>query len=79
MFFLFLVISLLSILVGYFKYSSVYMSSLSSQSIPSLHPSPLGSFSICGKADVVVLNSQSICLSVRIFISLLNLNKRLAG
>ena len=37
------------------------------------------SFNVCFKAGLVVLNSLSFCLSVKFFISLLNLNESLAG
>ena len=42
-------------------------------------PSQRSFFSICCRAGLVVLNSLSFCLSVKLLISLLNLNEILAG
>ena len=50
------------------------------RSFPSLvFPAQRSSFSICFKAGLVVLNSLSFCLSVKLLISPSNLNEILAG
>ena len=50
------------------------------RSFPSLvFPAQRNSFCICCKAGLVVLNSLSFCLSVKVLISPLNLNEILAG